>query len=79
MTAKIEILNEVSKIFINSNYKLCFQECKYFYEDGTDDSGYRFIYRDSDNKLLPHRGQARIPDKNTLEELINAAEKAGWL
>ena len=78
MTAHVKRLNEVPENYIEREYRLCFQECTYCYKDGTDEHGYRFIWRDPDNKLLPHRGQARIPDKKTLKELIKAAEKAGW-
>lgn len=77
MSTRIVVMNEVNKKYPQWNSELCFQRAVYAY-DKDPEMGYRFIWR-NDGKLLAHRGQARIPDKATLLELIDRAEKAGWL
>lgn len=78
MRAWIEILEEVTTEYGPRKWNLCFQKCIYHYENGEDEKGYRFIWRDENGNLRPQRGQARIPDKDTLKDLINEAKKAGW-
>ena len=56
---------------------LCFQWVLYVYEDGTSEYGYRCIWR-RDGKLLPSRGQARIPSIAALEKLVAQAKREGW-
>ncbi|MDP4208432.1 MAG: hypothetical protein Q8928_06420 [Bacteroidota bacterium] len=75
--AKVEILNEVTDGEID-NWCLCFQECIYHYDDGTSEDGFRFIWRRPDGSLQAARGQARIPDPETLFRLTNLAAQAGW-
>ena len=58
-------------------YLLCFQKCRYVYDNGEWEAGYRFIWR-RDGRLLPHRGQARIPSIQNLEQLVAQAKRAGW-
>lgn len=75
--AWVRIHNEV--IDGNSNdWHLCFQYCTYNYDDGSQEEGYRFIWRMPDGKLQPARGQARIPDAASLNRLVAAATAAGW-
>ena len=73
----VKILNEVPTNRIK-NWQLCFQECHYYYADGTDQEGFRFIWRRPDGSLQPARGQARIPSKQDLENLLNQAAQEGW-
>ena len=56
---------------------LCFQWCQYLYEDGGSEDGYRFIWRRNE-KMLPSRGQARIPSGEILKQLIAQAKREGW-
>lgn len=57
---------------------LCLQFCRYCYDDGTTDTAYRVIRRSREGNLKAQRGQAGIPDLNTLKSLVDKAEKAGW-
>jgi hypothetical protein len=80
MAAHVEIHHEVpdpSKQ--GKNWELYFQKVAYHYDDGSDEKGYRFIYRRPDGKLQAARGQARIPDRAKLRSLIGAAGARGWL
>jgi len=78
---RVEVVNSVS---INKgthrglHHELCFQQCIYHFSVDGAEKGYRFIWR-RDNKLLGHRGQARIPDVWDILQLLNLAVKAGWL
>jgi len=58
--------------------KLCFQWCNYIYDDGSIESGYRFIWRRGAGTLQPARGQARIPSIALAEKLIKKAKDEGW-
>ena len=73
--SRVQIVKEVR--LEESESTLCFQWCRYIYDDGELDYGYRFIWR-RDGKLMPHRGQARIPSMRALEHLIAQAKRAGW-
>jgi len=78
--ANIEVLNEVSANNPNADgCDLYFQHVIYHYDNGTQEDGYRFIYRNNEGNLLPHKGQARISNKKELLNLINLAVDAGWL
>ena len=75
-----EVHDEVF-VEIESSARLCFQWCTYHYEDpGLQPAGtYRFIWRDPTGRQMAHRGQARIPDAQTLYQLLRKAKEAGWL
>jgi hypothetical protein len=60
-------------------WQLCFQQCTYYQDDGRIFKGYRFIWRDPEERMKPQRGQARIPNAKILRRLIAKAEDEGWL
>jgi len=76
--AWVKILNEVPGEQANSEWQLCFHECRYHYDDGSTEDGYRFIWRRPDGSLQAARGQARIPSAGALFDLLRQAEAAGW-
>jgi hypothetical protein len=78
MPARVQIIEETCTDYGAGKWNLCFQWCLYVYEDGTSEKGYRFIWRRADGSLQPARGQARIPDIPTLEELVEKAKQQGW-
>ena len=75
--ARVQVINEVSK-GRRGDWVLCLQWCRYLYDDGNMEQGYRFIWRRPNGKLQPARGQARIPSFDWVEELIAKAKNAGW-
>lgn len=77
MQTRIQVVNEAQYSFENG-WKLCLQHCRYVYNDGNLEEGYRFIWRDPTGKLVAHRGQARIPSLDIALKLINEAIRAGW-
>ena len=76
--AKVEIIKEV-RLGKPEDWQLCFQWCKYLYDDNGSEYGYRFIWRKEDESLQPARGQARIPSVNDIEKLMELADREGWL
>lgn len=62
----------------DGGWKLCFQRVTYHYDDGRNENGYRFIWKDDDGNLRPTRGQARIPNAAVLRRLISKAEATEW-
>ena len=75
--ADVEIIHEVREN--NRGWNLCFQWCRYNYDDGSPaQMGYRFIWRDPENNLRPQRGQARIPNAARMFNLIHLAVRDGW-
>jgi hypothetical protein len=78
--ARVQVINEVT---IDENappgeFSLWFQWCRYFFDDGHLEHGYRFIWKRPDGSLQAARGQARIPSVQQLELLVKKARKAGW-
>lgn len=74
---RVVILNEV-KQHNNSDWCLCFQYCRYEFGDGTEQNGYRFIWRRPDGSLQGARGQARIPSLADIQELTAKSIREGW-
>jgi hypothetical protein len=67
------------RMALPNTWRLCFHHVTYHYDDGSNDEGYRFMWRRPDNTLQTARGQARIPDAAALNRLVNAAKAGGWL
>lgn len=79
MKTSVEIHNEVTvEVPDVSGWKLCFQRVTYHYDDESVEDGYRFICRRPDGSLQAARGQARIPDAVTHDQLVRAAKSEGW-
>ena len=79
MSCNVVILNE-TKINKGDGWSLCFQYCKYVYDEGSinGEYGYRFIWRKPDGTLQPARGQARIPKMTDIMYLTSTAILEGW-
>lgn len=76
--ARITILAEVPRrLQDEDDWTLHFQKVIYHYEDGQSDKGFRFIWRRPDGSLQAARGQARIPGRKELEDLVALAEREG--
>lgn len=75
--SRVVVLNEVKK-GIEGEWNLCFQYCRYEYGDGTEQKGYRFIWRRPNGNLQGARGQARIPSVADILELTSIAIRGGW-
>lgn len=75
--ARVQVLEEVSQQMAEG-WSLCLQWCRYVYDNGTLEEGYRYIWRRPDNSLQAARGQARIPSVREMKNLIARAEAAGW-
>jgi len=75
--AKFIIENEVTN-HLEDGWKLYFQYGTYVYDKNNSEQGFRFIWRDPEGKLQPARGQARIPSKKDIFELLALASKEKW-
>lgn len=75
--ARVQIKNEVPKNRIE-DWQLCFQKCIYNYDDGTNEEGFRLIWRRPNGSLQAARGQARIPSKCAMDYLLKQAAEEGW-
>jgi hypothetical protein len=77
--------SEPAKIFHEVRYPesddrgrtLCFQYVRYHMEDGGAEDGYRFIYRDPQDRLLS--GILYIPKAAQILWLLGQAAEHGWL
>lgn len=77
VSARVQILKETTKNF-KDDWILCLQWCRYVYDDGNLEEGYRFIWRRPDKTLQAARGQARIPSLEIAKELMEQAQAEGW-
>ncbi len=75
--ARVQVINEVTN-GEQGDWRLCFQWCRYIYDDGSMEQGYRFIWRRPDGSLQAARGQARLPSIEEAKNLMEAAIKEGW-
>ena len=76
--ARVEILHETMQKTCDEGWALCFQQCKYHYDNGQIQAGYRFIWRRPDGTLQAARGQARIPSVAVMLKLVSTAMSEGW-
>ncbi|MGX9134057.1 hypothetical protein ACWV26_06705 [Rummeliibacillus sp. JY-2-4R] len=78
--AEVDVLKEVvyDESRLKKNWVLCLQWCRYNYDDGTSEEGYRFIWRRPNGNLQPAMGQARIPNLFMAEALMSKARAEGW-
>ena len=70
--ARVQVLKSVSE------GRLCFQWCRYIYDNGETEMGYRFIWRREDGTLQAARGQARLPSIKFAQQLMAKAKAEGW-
>jgi len=75
--AKVEIMREV-RGDVYREWQLCLQWCRYVYDDGSAQRGYRFIWRRPNGNLQAGRGQARIPSIEQAVRLMEVAKQDGW-
>ena len=75
--ARVQIKNEIPKNRIE-DWQLCFQKCIYNYDDGTNEEGFRFIWRRPTGSLQAARGQACIPSKSDADYLLKQATEERW-
>ncbi len=61
-----------------NDWRLNFQYVTYHYDADPPEMGYRFIWRRPNGHLQGARGQARIPDAETLFRLLAKASAEGW-
>jgi hypothetical protein len=76
--AYITIINEARLTQIDGEWDLCFQWCRYNFDDDSHENGYRFIWRRPNGNLQAARGQARIPSIRDIQQLVNIAKREGW-
>jgi len=77
VTGRVQVLDEVLHDE-ESGRSLCFQRCRYVFDNGTIEEGFRFIWRHADGRLQGARGQARIPSLRIAQVLLDQAVAAGW-
>lgn len=58
-------------------WRLVLQWCRYFYDHGSMEHDYRFIWVTPEGKLQPARGQARLPSLKIAQELMAKAKAQG--
>jgi len=77
--ARVQVIEQVSKDRPKEgHWVLWLQWCRYIYDDGNAECGFRFIWRRPDGSLQPARGQARIVSLEDAEKLIEKARNQGW-
>ena len=75
--ARVQVVNSVT-LGDEGEWHICLQWCRYFYDDGRMQHGYRFIWVTPEGNLQPARGQARLPSLKIAKELMAKAKAQGW-
>jgi hypothetical protein len=81
--ARVQVINETTLDDSSgpNEWTFWFQWCRYFYDDGDMEHGYRFIWKRPQaqgGSLQAARGQARIPSIKDIERLVSKAKERGW-
>lgn len=58
-SARVQVINEIAydESKVGNDWVLCLQWCRYIYDDGTMQMGFRFIWRRPDGTLQAARGK----------------------
>jgi len=75
--ARVQVIRETPAVH-DGKWQLCFQWCRYIYDDGGLEHGYRFIWKRPDSRLQAARGQARLPSLRHIQALLDQARAEGW-
>lgn len=76
--ARVNVLREV-RTGDAGDWQLCFQWCRYRFDDQPLQYGYRFVWRRAeDGSIQAARGQARISSLKQAKELMDQATREGW-
>ena len=79
---RVQVLNETSGSgAVQPDLTLWFQWCRFLYDDGRIQYGYRFVWRQTsseDGTQQAPAGQARIPSIEVMERLVRQARSEGW-
>lgn len=81
--ARVHVIDETTldEEATPNQWTLWFQWCRYLYDGGDMQYGYRFIWKRPQaegGSLQAARGQARIPSVRMLNELVARAQTLGW-
>jgi hypothetical protein len=77
--ARVQVVNSITDPADDkSSWHLALQWCRYWFDDGHWEHGYRFIWITPKGRLQPARGQARLPSFQKARRLMEFAEQAGW-
>jgi hypothetical protein len=82
LMTRVQVLNETSWTeSAQTGATLWFQWCRYLYDDGQVQYGYRFTWKralSESREQQPTSGQARIPSIDIHERLVRQARSEGW-
>lgn len=77
MKTRVIVQKEVKvKVPQFNNDSLCLQKVVYQYPDGQRDAGFRFIYRDAQDRMKAQRGQANLLSLDLVAELLEQAKQS---
>ena len=66
----VEVIQELA-----NDDGLCFQHCRWHWDNDVPSEGYRFIWRDDPGNLKPSRGQAWIPWRDYVRSYFKGYER----
>jgi len=69
----VEVLDEVGLTY-SHGATLCLQAARYHHPDGTNEDGFRFVWKDAAGHMKVLRGQTRLPDLRVARLLMAKAE-----
>lgn len=80
---RVHVIDTVDDGAAPTDYSLNLQWCRYNYDDGSSQTGYRWIWAKPVNAkgnrdLMPTRGQTRIPTLDEMRVLMAKATANGW-
>ncbi len=81
--ARVQVINEttLNDAPAADEWTLWFQWCRYLYDAGDSEYGYRFIWKRPQTEggsLQAARGQARVPSTAMIDRLVARARAEGW-
>ena len=76
---RIQVVNSLKpEDGYGQKWRLILQWCRYLYDDGSKEHGYRLIRVSPERKLQPVRGQARLPSLKIAQELMAKAKALAY-
>jgi hypothetical protein len=73
----VHVFRETTLDDPEDEWSLWFQWCRWNFPDGSAQHGYRYIWKNR-GRLMPQRGQARIPSWDVQKKMHEQAVAEGW-
>lgn len=75
---RVHVVHQTPDAVVPGAWQLRLQWCRFLFPNGAMQYGYRLVWLTPGGRLLATRAQTRLPSKQHVDRLFDAAAEAGW-